>query len=113
MIIDDVIETEHRLTILEGIAETNKKGIETLHARFSQFDHEQKAELRILGEEQKGAADKILAVLKVKEDGCIVHLRRTEKLEDTTGWQDRWLLLLSSAIASLTGWTIYGGKTIK
>ena len=45
--------TEHRLTVIEILIAEDRKATESLHARFSEFDHEQKAEIRIMAEDIK------------------------------------------------------------
>lgn len=93
----NALSTEHRFTILEGIAGTNKTGIETLHARFSQFDHEQKAELRI-------ATAEILERLDRKQNDCAEHKSKTAQLETFGALIEKLAYVFGAAIAAIGGW---------
>ena len=62
---------EKRLILLELTTEANKRGVEKANERLSQFDHEWKAEVRILGEN-------IVLALDEKQKKCDVCREETD-----------------------------------
>ena len=101
------INQEHRFTVLENKADGNRKSLDSLQARFSQFDHEQKAELRT---STQLILEKLEEQEKTRAENCNKHAERTKTLETNAGWVDRWLAALTVAFASAIGWDIYRGK---
>lgn len=95
----DAIKNEHRVTILEMIAERNKSGIETLNARFTQFDHEQKAEIRIGFETLREDIKELMAAQAAK---CATHAARLDAVEQ---FKIKCYAVWST-IKTIAGWSI-------
>ena len=102
----NAVDTEHRFTLLEGIAETNKAGIEKIHARFSQFDHEQKAELRI-------ATSEILERLDKKAEDCVKCQKDIEGLKTFGALVEKMAYIFGAAISTIGGWIFTHHDKIK
>ena len=67
----NAIESEHRFTMLEGIAESNKRGIEAVHARLTNLTHDIHAEIRIGNEDIKD-------ILRTQAIACVACKANTE-----------------------------------